>query len=56
MEAAHLNVQADFPLPRAGYDTARRGLAAQSRVQRGQVSRARHELTGTPLALNTEAT
>ena len=54
--AAHQNVQADFPLPRAGDDKARRGLAAQSRVQRGQVSRARHELTGTPLAPKSEAT
>ena len=31
-------------------DKARRGAAAQSRVQRGQVSRGRHELTGAPLA------
>ena len=29
----------------------RRGQAAQSRVERGQVSRVRHELTGAPLAL-----
>ena len=31
-------------------DKARRGAAAQSRVQRVQVSRGRHELTGAPLA------
>ena len=37
-------------------DDARRGEAAQSRVRRGQVSRARHELTGPPLAPKTEAT
>ena len=30
----------------------RRGRAAQSRIQQGQVSRARHELTGTPLPKN----
>ena len=34
----------------------RRGQAAQSRVERGQVSRARHELTGAPLALKNEET
>ena len=34
----------------------RRGEAAQSRVQRGQVSRARHELTGAPLAPKTMET
>ena len=34
----------------------RRGLAAESRVQRGQVSRARHELTGAPLAPKNEST
>ena len=45
-----------FRLPRVGDEKVRRGLAAQSRVQRGQVSRARHELTGTPLAPKTEAT
>ena len=31
-------------------DHVRRGAAAQGRVARGQVSRARHELTGAPLA------
>ena len=31
-------------------DHSRSGAAAQSRVERGQVSRARHELTGAPLA------
>ena len=31
-------------------DHVRRGMAAQSRVERGHVSRARHELTGAPLA------
>ena len=31
-------------------DMIRRGEAAQSRVERGQVSRARHELVGAPLA------
>ena len=34
---------------------SRRGAAAQSRVERGQVSRARHELTGAPLAPQTMA-
>ena len=34
----------------------RRGQAAQSRVERGQVSRARHELTGAPLAPKNEET
>ena len=34
----------------------RRGRAAQSRVQQGQVSRARHELTGAPLAPKNEHT
>ena len=56
IEAAHQNVQIDLPLPRVGDEKVRRGLAVQSRVQRGQVSRARHELTGTPLAPKTEAT
>ena len=37
-------------------DDIRRGLAAQSRVQRGQVSRARHELTGVALAPKDETT
>ena len=37
-------------------DHHRRGEAAQSRVQRGQVSRARHELTGAPLAPKTMET
>ena len=36
--------------PHGHDDKARRGAAAQSRVQRGQVSRGRHELTGAPLA------
>ena len=42
-----------IPLPEfktAEDDHSRRGAAAQSRVERGQVSRARHELTGAPLA------
>ena len=39
-----------FPAP------TRRGLATQSRVQRGQVSRARHELTGVPLAPKNDST
>ena len=34
----------------------RRGWAAQSRVQQGQVSRARHELTGAPLAPKNDET
>ena len=34
----------------------RRGRAAQSRVQQGQVSRARHELTGAPLAPKNDET
>ena len=34
-------------------DQVRRGAAAMRRVQRGQVSRARHELTGTPFAPKT---
>ena len=34
----------------------RRGQAAQSRVERGQVSRARHELTGAPWAPKNEET
>ena len=34
----------------------RRGRAAQSRVQQGQVSRARHELTGAPLVSKNEQT
>ena len=37
-------------------ENSRRGAAAQSRVERGQVSRARHELTGAPLAPQTMAT
>ena len=46
---------------RSGYtecvdDQVRRGAAAMRRVQRGQVSRARHELTGAPLAPKTPET
>ena len=37
-------------------DQRRRGNAAQSRIQHGQVSRARHELTGARLAPRTEET
>ena len=37
-------------------EKSRRGAAAQSRVERGQVSRARHELIGAPLAPQTTAT
>ena len=37
-------------------ENSRRGAAAQSRVERGQVSRARHELIGAPLAPQTTAT
>ena len=37
-------------------DQRRRGNAAQSRIQHGQVSRARHELTGARLAPKTEET
>ena len=45
------------PVPKNDADDhMRRGLAAQSRVQRGQVSRARHELTGAALAPKDEIT
>ena len=37
-------------------ENSRRGAAAQSRVERGQVSRARHELIGAPLAPHTSET
>ena len=37
-------------------ENSRRGAAAQSRVERGQISRARHELIGAPLAPQTSAT
>ena len=37
-------------------DEERRGLAAQERMQKGQVSRARQELVGSPLAPKTEET
>ena len=39
-----------------GQEQQRRGNAAQRRIQQGQVSRARHELTGATLAPRTRAT
>ena len=54
----------DMPYQRSGGEAAldvlaeqqRQGQAAQSRVERGQVSRAREELTGATLAPETEET
>ena len=44
------------PERREAEERERRGKAAQARVQRGQVSRARQELTGAALAPKNEAT
>ncbi len=44
------------PKGKAISEEERRGKAAQNRVLRGQVSRARHELTGAALAPRTDAT
>ena len=44
-----------FP-EKVGDEKRRRGMAAQRRVERGQVSRARHELTGAALAPRTNET
>ena len=56
IEGARGNVQDHCSSADVVKDDARREEAAQSRVRRGQVSRVRHELTGTPLAPKTEAT
>ena len=39
-----------------GDEQRRRGMALQRRVERGQVSRARHELTGAALVLRNNET
>ena len=49
------NLQGDARMDEAE-DQRRRGNAAHSRIQHGQVSRARHELTGSRLAPKTEET